>query len=151
MSIAIRITQNSSKIFFSKNTRCHATNLDQSNKMERSKFKPPPEFVGGKKIRDCRGHRRSLMESVAPDRPRASEIDWWRLWRRSGIVKDAADLRPGSRKRGGQEVFGEGKNFRGRRSKGGFRSEIVFAFEERRGRVKRIFIGGKNWEFQLYP
>jgi len=55
------------------------------------------------------------MESVAPDRPQASKIDWWRLWRRSGFVKDAAESRPESRKRGWKESAGEGKSCRVRR------------------------------------
>ena len=48
-----------------------------------------------------------------------------------------------------RKSLGKEKNCRGRRSKGGFRFEIGFAFEERRGRVKRIFIGGKRLRVPL--
>jgi len=70
-----------------------------------------------------------MMESVAPNRPRAPKIDWWRLWRRSGGFRNAADLRPWSRERGSKEGSVEREKNRGRRWRRGFRFESDFAFE----------------------
>jgi len=71
------------------------------------------------------------MESVAPDRPRESEIDRQRRWWRSRWRKNAADLRPGSRKRGWLEELVDQEISRIGRLRRDCRSGRRFAFEGR--------------------
>jgi len=68
---------------------------------------------------------------LAPDRPPAQEIDRQKIWRRSRGRRIAADLRPGSRKRGKLEGSVEGEKTEGGAGEEGFRSGRRFSFEER--------------------